>query len=112
MNKDTVHDFIASLSDVERGESLGENLVSYTVKTSDEGVAKLFVIVDESAAPLRVSLRCDPNLALVLREQYETVLPGQNLSKNDWNTVICSGQLSDDEVFDLVRHAHQLVSGV
>ncbi len=112
MNKDTVHDFIASLSDVERGESLGENLVAYTVKTGSEGEAKLFAIVDEGAAPLRVSLRCDPNLALVLREQYETVLPGENLSRKDWNTVICSGQLSDDEVYDLVRHAHLLVAGV
>jgi predicted DNA-binding protein (MmcQ/YjbR family) len=45
-----------------------------------------------------------------LREKYETVLPGYHLNKKHWNTIICSGQLGDEEVFDLARLSYQLVA--
>jgi len=48
-------------------------------------------------------------LAQLLREKYETVLPGYHLNKKHWNTVICSGQLTDQEVRDLIVHSYHLV---
>lgn len=71
---------------------------------------KLFAIVAESSDPLRVSLKCDPQLAVTLRERYEEVQPGYHLNKNHWNTIVCSGQLSDDEIYDLVRLSYRLVT--
>jgi len=71
---------------------------------------KIFAIIAEGSKPARVSLKCDPQLAQTLRERYETVLPGYHLNKKHWNTIVCTGQLSNDEVFDLVRHSHQLVA--
>lgn len=71
---------------------------------------KMFAIVAEGSEPVRISLKCDPQLAVALREKYETVLPGYHLNKKHWNTIICSGQLSNDEVFDLIRHSYQLVT--
>lgn len=71
---------------------------------------KIFAIIAEKSNPLRVSLKCDPQLALTLRERYETVVPGFHLNKKHWNTIICTGQLTDDEVFDLVRHSYLLVA--
>jgi predicted DNA-binding protein (MmcQ/YjbR family) len=71
---------------------------------------KIFAIIAEKSDPVRVSLKCDPLLAKTLRERYETVLPGYHLNKKHWNTVICTGQLSNDEVFDLVRHSYELVA--
>jgi len=70
---------------------------------------KMFALINESDKPLRVSLKCDPGLAVILREKYETVLPGYHLNKKHWNTIICSGQLNDEELFDLVRHSYELV---
>jgi len=75
------------------------------------GEGKLFAIIADGSKPLRVSLKCDPQLARNLREKYESVLPGYHLNKNHWNTVICSGQLSDDEVKDLARLSYNLVTG-
>lgn len=72
---------------------------------------KMFAIIAEGSNPVRVSLKCDPQLAVTLRERYETVVPGYHLNKKHWNTVICTGQLSDDEIFDLVRHSYHLVTG-
>ena len=71
---------------------------------------KMFALIAEGTSPLRVSLKCDPRLAVHLREKYETVLPGYHLIKKHWNTIICSGQLSDDEVYDLIRLSYRLAT--
>lgn len=72
---------------------------------------KMFALVDESSDPVRISLKCDPLLAEHLREKYETVLPGYHLNKKHWNTVICSGQLEQQEVNDLILLSYNLVTG-
>lgn len=71
---------------------------------------KMFAIINETSVPLRISLKCDPQLATVLREKYESVLPGYHLNKKHWNTVICSGQLADQEIVDLIVHSYNLVA--
>lgn len=89
----------------------GEGASVYKVGHKETGEGKLFAIIADGSTPLRVSLKCDPLLATNLREKYESVLPGYHLNKKHWNTIICSGQLSDDEINDLVRHSYQLVAG-
>ena len=73
---------------------------------------KMFALIAEDSSPVRISLKCDPQLAELLREKYESVLPGYHLNKRHWNTVICSGQLGDDELQDLVRHSYELVAHI
>lgn len=85
----------------------GEGTAVYKVGENDK--AKMFAIIAGDSKPLRVSLKCDPQLALTLREKYETVLPGYHLNKKHWNTIICSGQIDDNELRDLVRHSYELV---
>lgn len=77
-------------------------------KSTNEG--KIFAIIADESKPLRVSLKCDPLLAKTLREKYETVLPGHHLNKKHWNTIICTGQLTDEEVKDLARLSYRLVT--
>ena len=77
-------------------------------KAGEAEDAKLFAIIQEGSDPIRVSLKCDPLLGKTLREKYETVLPGYHLNKKHWNTIICSGQLRDDEIQDLIRHSYAL----
>lgn len=87
----------------------GEGTSVYKVGHRETGEGKLFAIIADGSKPLRISLKCDPQLATMLREKYESVLPGYHLNKKHWNTIICSGQLSDDEVIDLIRHSYELV---
>lgn len=88
----------------------GEGTSVYKVGNKDSGEGKLFAIIADSSKPLRVSLKCDPLLAESLREKYESVVPGYHLNKKHWNTIICSGQLSDDEIKDLARLSYDLVA--
>ena len=73
---------------------------------------KMFAIIQEDTSPLRISLKCDPQLGQHLREKYETVMPGYHLNKKHWNTIVCSGQLDDQEIKDLIVHSYHLVSGL
>lgn len=82
----------------------GEDVAVYKVKD------KMFALIREKKEPVQLSLKCDPVLAGTLRQKYESVLPGYHLNKKHWNTIILSGQLSDQEVKDLIRHSYDLVS--
>ena len=90
----------------------GEEVSVYKVGHKDVGDGKMFALIANDSKPLRVSLKCDPQLAENLREKYETVVPGYHLNKKHWNTIICSGQLSDKEVKDLAHLSYQLVAGL
>lgn len=98
--------FILSLPGVWLDYPFGEKVAVYKAGKPD---GKMLALVNEAESPLRVSLKCDPELAVSLRQDYETVLPGQHLNKKHWNTIICSGQLSDEQIFDLARHSYELV---
>ncbi len=89
----------------------GEGTSVYKVGDKAAGEGKLFAIITDGSKPLRVSLKCDPGLARMLREKYESVLPGYHLNKKHWNTIICSGQLDDEEIKDLARLSYNLVVG-
>jgi len=88
----------------------GEGTSVYKVGEKSKNEGKLFAIIADSSKPLRVSLKCDSLLAETLREKYESVVPGYHLNKKHWNTIICTGQLSDDEIKDLVRLSYDLVA--
>lgn len=107
MTRQELHDYIMTMPRVVLDYPFGEHIAVY--KLGDEK-GKLFAILAEDTTPVRLSLKCDPQLAEVLRERYETVLPGYHLNKRHWNTVICSGQVPEDELHDLIRHSYELVS--
>ena len=103
-------EFILSLPKVWLDYPFGEGAAVYKYGPKPDG--KIVAIIAEGSKPLRVSMKCDPKLAELLREKYESVLPGYHLNKKHWNTVICSGQLTDEEIFDLARLSYQLAGGV
>ena len=88
----------------------GEGTSVYKVGDKDSGTGKMFAIIADGSKPLRVSLKCDPQLAETLRENYESVQPGYHLNKKHWNTILCSGQLEDDQIKDLARLSYDLVA--
>jgi predicted DNA-binding protein (MmcQ/YjbR family) len=81
-------------------------VILYKVKKNDN--ESLFAVVYHESDPVRISLRCDEILAKRLRETYETVMTGVNLNRKEWNTIVCTGQLSGDQIFDLIRLSYQL----
>lgn len=111
MNHKLIEEYLLNLPGAWLDYPFGEEVAVYRINkgANDQDAQKMFALINEGSKPLRVSLKCDPKLSKVLREKYETVLPGYHLDKKHWNTIICSGQLSDDEILDLVRHSYLLV---
>lgn len=101
--------YILGLEGVWLDYPFGEGVAVYKVGPKEAG--KMFALIHEGETPLRLSAKGDPQLNELLRERYETVLPGYHLNKKHWNTIICTGQLGEDELFDLIRHSYLLVSG-
>ena len=56
-----------------------------------------------------INLKCDPDLAIELREQYPAVLPGYHMNKKHWNTVVLDGSLSKRLIMDMIDHSYDLV---
>lgn len=104
MNHKNVENFILSLPNARLDYPFDKETAVY--KVGD----KMFALIAEKSDPLRVSLKCDPELTKILRQKYETVMPGYHLNKRHWNTILLTGQLSWDEVKDLIKHSYDLVA--
>jgi predicted DNA-binding protein (MmcQ/YjbR family) len=104
MDHKTVEDYLLSMPNAVLDYPFGEDVAVYKVN------GKMFALVAEKSDPVRLSLKCDPELSKVLREKYESVMPGYHLNKKHWNTLLLTGQLSWSEVQDLIRHSYQLVT--
>jgi predicted DNA-binding protein (MmcQ/YjbR family) len=103
MDHKTVEDYILSLPNTKLDYPFGKEVAVY--KTGD----KMFALIAEGSNPVRLSLKCDPTLAILLREKYETVLPGYHLNKKHWNTYLLTGQLPWEEIQGFIRHSYELV---
>jgi predicted DNA-binding protein (MmcQ/YjbR family) len=79
-------------------------------KTSVFKVAgKMFALSQLDVDSLRVSLKCEPELAQGLREAHAAVLPGYHLNKRHWNTVSIDGSLPDETIRDMIEDSYDLV---
>jgi predicted DNA-binding protein (MmcQ/YjbR family) len=70
---------------------------------------KMFALTVPEDLPPRVNLKCDPDRALELRDQYEAITPGYHMNKKHWNTLDLSGGLPSALVKELIDHSYELV---
>src|SRR3990167_4239632 len=116
MDHKTVENYILSMPNAVLDYPFGEDVAVYKISNkqkvkSNMGEGKMFALVPEKTNPVRISLKCDPQLAEVLRNKYETVMPGYHLNKKHWNTIVLTGQLPWEEVQGLIHHSYDLVAG-
>lgn len=69
---------------------------------------KIFAITDIELFE-SVNLKCDPERAVELREQYVGIIPGYHMNKKHWNTVSCKGEVPDPLILELVDHSYELI---
>lgn len=105
MDHKTVEEYILSMPNAIRDYPFGEDVAVYKVED------KMFALIAEGKTPVRLSLKCDPQLSELLRAKYDEVMAGYHLNKKHWNTIILSGQLPWEEVQGLIRHSYDLVTG-
>jgi predicted DNA-binding protein (MmcQ/YjbR family) len=71
---------------------------------------KMFALAALDELPTTVNLKCDPDLALELRDRYEQVTPGYHMNKKHWNSVEIEGGIPDPELQTMIDHSYDLVA--
>ena len=70
---------------------------------------KIFLLMSLTSETLQFNIKCDPEKAVELREEYSCVLPGYHMSKKHWNTIVYDGTVRDSLIKEWIDHSYDLV---
>lgn len=70
---------------------------------------KVFLLVGLESEELRFNVKCDPDKAIELREQFPCVLPGYHMNKKHWNTIVVDGSVSTKQLKEWIDHSYTLI---
>jgi predicted DNA-binding protein (MmcQ/YjbR family) len=104
MNIETIREYILQKDLVTEGFPFGEDTLVFKVKD------KIFFLAGLESLPLQFNVKCHPDKAIELREEYpESVLPGYHMNKKHWNTIIVDGRLSAKQLKEMIDDSYVLV---
>ncbi len=102
MNVEELRDYCIAKKDVTEGFPFGDDTLVFKVN------GKIFALMNLEG-DLTINLKCDPVIAVGLRENYPSVIPGYHMNKKHWNTVIVDGSVPDSLIFKWIDHSYSLV---
>ncbi len=70
---------------------------------------KMFALIPLDAICTSISLKCDPEYAVVLREKYPAVQPGYHFNKKHWNTITLDGSILEKDLKHWIDHSYEMV---
>jgi len=103
MNIETLREYCLSKPAAMEGTPFGPEDIVFKVE------GKMFAIAALDEVPPRVNLKCDPDLALELRDRFEQVSPGYHMNKKHWNTIELDGVIPEREIKKMIDHSYDLV---
>lgn len=105
VNIETIREYVLRKPSVTEGFPFGDGVIVYKIR------GKIFLLLPLDEQPLQFNVKCDPEKAVELRENYPgTVLPGYHMNKKHWNTVIADGVLSAKQIFQMIDDSYHLVN--
>jgi len=102
MNIEELRDYCISKPGVSEEFPFDETTLVFKV------LGKMFALTDLEGE-LSVNLKCEPQLCIELRRQYESVLPGYHMNKKHWNTIIIDGTIPDPFIYKWIDSSYELV---
>jgi predicted DNA-binding protein (MmcQ/YjbR family) len=103
MNLDTFRKYCLSKKGVTEDTPFDETTLVFRVG------GKIFALTDIEQVHFSFNLKCDPELAIELREKYECVTPGWHMNKKHWNTVEPDSSISEKAIMEMLDHSYELV---
>ena len=104
MNVESLHEYCLSKPGAEETLPFGPDTVAYKVG------GKAFLLTGLDNEDLRFNVKCDPETAIELREEFTCVLPGYHMNKKHWNTIIIDGSVADKQLKEWIDHSYNLVT--
>ena len=103
MNIETFRDFCLTLPHTTEDMPFGEDFLVFRIANH------IFALMNLNRVPMSVSLKCDPDRAIELREQYpDKIIAGYHLNKKHWNTVLLEG-LPPTLIKEMIQHSYDQV---
>ena len=103
MNIETLREYCLSKTSATESMPFGDETLVFKVG------GKIFALTSLDAKPLTVNLKCDPELAVELREQFDSVRPGYHMNKRHWNTVIIDSSIRESDLKKWIDHSYDLI---
>ena len=103
MDLEEFREYCLAKGGVTESTPFGETVLVFKV------ASKMFALAALDAIPATVNLKCDPDLALELRDRYEQVQPGHHMNKKHWNTVEISNGFPEAELRKMIDHSYDLI---
>lgn len=104
MHIEQLRDYCLSRPGVSESFPFGPNTLVFKV------AKKIFLLTGLDSQPLSFNAKCDPEYAIELREQYPYSVTGAyHMNKKHWNTLLCNGELDDQQLMKLIDHSYDLV---
>ena len=104
MNIEQLRDYALSKPQSEETMPFGPDTLVFKIN------GKAFLIVSLESHPLQYNVKCDPDQAIELREQYGCIIPGYHMNKKHWNTILIDGTLSLQQLRQFIDHSYDLVN--
>ena len=102
MNIEILREYCISKKDVTESFPFGDDTLVF------KAAGKIFAMANLDG-DLNINLKCDPSLAIELRERYHAVTPGYHMNKKHWNTIHSDGSIHDNELLSWIDHSYNLV---
>ncbi|GDX51379.1 hypothetical protein LBMAG27_04260 [Bacteroidota bacterium] len=103
MNIETVREYCLLKPNVEETLPFGPDVIVFKVS------GKMFLLLPLNSEQLQFNVKCSPDLAIELREQYECVIPGYHMNKQHWNTIIIDGTVSSKIIKEWIDLSYDLI---
>lgn len=104
MNIETLREYCLNKPGAEETLPFGPDTLVYKVN------GKAFLLTSLDDEQLSFNVKCDPELALELREHYACVQPGYHMNKKHWNTIIVDGSAPVKKLKEWIDHSYELVA--
>ena len=104
MNIEDLRSYALSLPYAEETFPFGENVIVFKAK------GKMFLLLPLNSEKLNFNVKCDPEHAIELREQYSSIQPGYHMNKKHWNTIFVDGSLNSKQLKEFIEDSYKLVS--
>ena len=105
MNIETLREYCLSKPSAEETFPFGPDTLVYKVD------GKAFLLTGLDNEELHFNVKCDPDKAIELREEFPCVLPGWHMNKKHWNTIVVDGSVSNKQLKEWIDWSHELVTG-
>jgi predicted DNA-binding protein (MmcQ/YjbR family) len=103
MDLNELEAYILSFRKTEKTFPFGEDVVVFKV------CGKMFALLAWNEKPLRITLKCDPSEALLLRNEFLAIQAGYHMNKDHWNTISIDETIPGDLLFDMIETSYALV---